>query len=276
MKHCKNKAALARKMKIARSTLYYKPKKPPQDEELKQKILHVLDNHPAYGHKRIAMELSVNKKKILRVMKIYGIRPRLIRGKPTKSADLGNLPTKTPNVAKTICPTQPNVLWAGDFIYLPWHGGFVYVATVLDVHTREIVGHHIGLRHTTDLVMEAFHDAMRRTETRPQIFHSDQGSEYVSGSYEKMLEQLNVTPSHAKKSSPWENGYQESFYSQFKLELQNPKRYQTLGELAEAVYKQIHYYNTSRIHTALKMPPQRFRLKQAANQKMAILAISSN
>ena len=263
-------------MKISRSTLYYKPKKPPQNEELKQKILHVLDNHPAYGHKRIAMELGVNKKRILRVMNLYGIRPRLLRGKPTKQADLGNLPTKVPNVAKTICPIQANVLWAGDFTYLPWDGGFVYAATVLDVHTREIVGYHIGLRHTTDLVMEAFQDAMRRTQTRPQIFHSDQGSEYVSGSYEKMLEQLNVMPSHAKKSSPWENGYQESYYNQFKLELGNPKRYHALGELAEAIHRQIYYYNTARIHTALKMPPQRFRLKQAAKQKTAILAISPN
>ena len=85
------------------------------------------------------------------------------------------------------------MLWAGDFTYLPWHGGFVYVATVLDVHTREIVGWHIGLRHTTDLVMEAFQDAMKRTGITPRIFHSDQGSEYVSGSYEKMLETLGST-----------------------------------------------------------------------------------
>lgn len=160
MNASKNKTALARKAGIARSTLYYyKPKKPPRDEELKKKILDVLDDHPAYGHKRIAIELGMNKKKILRVMKLYNIRPRLVRGKPTKQADMGNLPTKTPNVAKTICPIQQSVLWAGDFTYLSWNGGFVYVATVLDVYTREIVGHHIGLRHTTDLVMEAFLDA---------------------------------------------------------------------------------------------------------------------
>ena len=273
MKTCKNKAALARKMKIARSTLYYRPKKPREDERIKDRVLSVLDSHPAYGHKRIAIEMGLNRKRILRVMHRYNIHPRLIRGKPTKRADLGNLPTKVPNLAKTICPIATNMLWAGDFTYLPWHGGFVYVATVLDVHTREIVGWHIGLRHTTDLVMEAFQDAMKRTGITPRIFHSDQGSKYVSGSYEKMLETLGSTPSHSKKSSPWENGYQESFYANFKLELQDPKRHKTLGELAEAIHRQIHYYNTRRIHTALKMPPQRFRQQQATKQKTAISAV---
>ncbi|PIQ43524.1 MAG: hypothetical protein COW05_04180 [Gammaproteobacteria bacterium CG12_big_fil_rev_8_21_14_0_65_46_12] len=273
MRDCKNKAALARKMSIARSSLYYRPKKPKEDEVLKEQILSVLDDHAAYGHKRIAMELGVNKKRVLRVMHLYKIRPRLLRGKPTKPEDRGKLPTKTPNIAKTICPIQPNVLWVGDFTYMAWHGGFVYVATVLDVYTREIVGWHVGLRHTTDLVMEAFFDAMRRTGTRPQIFHSDQGSEYVSGDYEKMLETLGVTPSHAEKASPWQNGYQESFYSGFKLEFGNPKQYFTLGELVEAVHHQICYYNGKRIHTALKMPPHRFRLEHLAKQKTAVLAI---
>lgn len=271
MENCTNKAALARNVGCARSTLYYRPKKPKKDEELKEKILKVLDDHPAYGHKRIALVLGMNRKKILRVMKHYGIRPRVIRGKPVKSADRGNTASQTANSAKSICPIKPHVLWAGDFTYLPWHNGFVYLATVLDIHTREIVGHHIGLRHTTDLVMNAFQDAQRRTRTQPQIFHSDQGSEYLSGPYEQMLQKLNITPSHAKKSSPWENGYQESFYSQFKLELGNPKHYHSLGELAEAVHRQIHYYNNRRIHTAIKMPPLTFRLLHT-KQNMAALA----
>lgn len=271
MKGCKNKAELARKMGISRSSLYYRPKKPLEDETIKEQILEVLQDHPAYGHKRIAMELDLNEKRILRIMNLHGIRPYVLRGKPRKDADLGNLPTNVPNLAKALCPVCPHVLWAGDFTYLPWHGGFVYVATALDVHTREIVGWHIGLRHTTDLVIEALKDACRRTGKTPQIFHSDQGSEYISGRYEKLLETNGITPSHAKKSSPWENGYQESFYSQFKLELGNPKHHESLGELAEAVHHQIHYYNTRRIHTALRMPPKIFRL-QRANKTAALLA----
>ena len=202
MKGCKNKAKLARKLGISRSSLYYRPKKPQEDEKIKQQILEVQEDHPAYGHRRIAMELGLNKKRILRIMNKYGIRPLIVRGKPRKGADLGNLPTKTPNIAKTLSPIAANVLWAGDFTYLPWHGGFVYVATVLDVHTREIVGHHIGLRHTTALVIEALQDGIRRAGRSPKIFHSDQGREYVSGPYEKLLQEHQITPSHASKSSP--------------------------------------------------------------------------
>lgn len=273
MKTCNNKAALARKMEVSRSTLYYLPKKPPEDEEIKENILVVLEEHPAYGHKRIALDLGYNKKKILRVMNKFGIRPKLLRGKPNKQGDMGKAATLVPNLVKSLCPIQPDALWAGDFTYLPWDGGFVYVATVLDVYTREIAGWHIGLRHTTDLVIEAFLDAYRRRGRAPQVFHSDQGSEYISGAYEKILENLAVNPSHSKKSSPWENGYQESFYNNFKLELGRANRFEDLGQLAEAIHQQICYYNGRRIHTALKMPPAQFKWMYYEQQKTAIQAI---
>jgi transposase InsO family protein len=264
-----NKTALARKLGVARSSLYYRPKKPKEDEVFKQKIFSLQDEHPAYGHRRVALFLGVNKKKALRVMKKFGIHPQIMRGKPTKPADRGKAPTGVQNLAKTICPVTPNALWAGDFTYLPWDDGFVYVATVIDVFTREIVGWHIGLRHTTALITEAFMDAAQRTGIVPQIFHSDQGSEYVSGPYALLLKRLGVLASQSKKSSPWENSYQESFYNNFKLELGRPGRFHDLGELVEAVHRQITYYNDRRIHLALKMPPQIFR--QRYEQKIAAL-----
>jgi len=257
-----NKSALARKLGICRQSLYYHPKKPKEDEAIKVRIQAVLAEHAAYGHRRVAGELEFNHKRIARIMKLFGLRPRLMRGRPAKANDRGRPPTGIPNLAKTICPIAPNVLWAGDFTYLPWEGSFVYLATVIDVYTREIVGWHVGLRHTTDLVIQAFLDAYRRTGSAPQIFHSDQGSEYVSGQYEKLLENLSVKASQSSKGSPWQNGYQESFYNQFKLELGHPKCYDDLGQLVEAIAQQLRYYNTRRIHSALKMPPALFRAKQ--------------
>ncbi len=135
-----------------------------------------------------------------------------MRGKPWKPGDVGNPATAIPNLAKGICFIRANVVWAGDFTYIPWRGDFIYLATVIDVFTREIVGWHVGLRHTTDLVIQAFLDAVERTGKASQIFHSDQGSEYVSGEYELLLANLGVAASQSKKSSPWENGFQESFY----------------------------------------------------------------
>lgn len=269
-----NKTAVAAKLGIARSSLYYRPKKPVEDEQIKACILVVWGEHPAYGHKRLATALHLNKKRILRVMHRFNIRPVILRGKPRKRADIGKTDTGIPNLAKTICPLHANVLWAGDFTYLAWDNGFVYVATVMDIHTREIVGHHIGLRHTADLVSQALFQAVC-ADRQPQIFHSDQGSEYASATYELLLKNLNIQASQSKKASPWENGYQESFYGNFKLELGNPKRFRDLGQLSEAIHRQIHYYNQRRIHSALDMPPTQFRILQE-NKTTAQLAAITN
>ncbi len=261
------KVALAKKLGIARSSLYYKPKKPPLDEMDREKIMAVMEEHPAYGHRRVGMALSWNHKKTNRLMKKFHLKPKLRRGfRLTKPDDLGRPETRVENIAKILCPTRPNVLWAGDFTYVLFCGRFWYVATVIDVHTREILGWHLGSHHTTALIMEAFKDATRRTKTSPKYFHSDQGSEYVSGAYESLLAEYGTTPSHSRKGSPWQNGYQESFYNNFKLELGDVRRFNHAGELMEGVSQQIAYYNTRRIHSALKMPPTIFRETQQLKQ----------
>jgi len=271
MAEAKSKAAMARKLGVSRQSLYYRPKKPKEDTEIKEKIMALREEHPAYGHRRMALFLGLNRKRIHRIMKKFGIKPKIMRGKPWKPGDVGNPATAIPNLAKTICPIQTNVLWAGDFTYIPWRGDFIYLATVIDVFAREIVGWHMGMRHTTDLVIQAFLDATERRGKAPQIFHSDQGSEYVSGQYELLLANMNVAASQSKKASPWENPFQESFYNQFKLELGKPTRFNDLGELVEAIHAQMRYYNHRRIHSALKMPPATFRLRQE-NKTTAFVA----
>lgn len=267
------KTALAKKLNISRSTLYYQLKKPPNDEENKIKILAVMEDHPAYGHRRIATTLQVNHKKTNRLMKKFGLKPRIRRGgRLTKPDDMNRPETRVENILKAICPIAPNMVWAGDFTYLWFQDRFWYVATVIDVFTREIVGWHIANHHTTALIMEAWSDAVRRMGVAPTYFHSDQGSEYVSGAYESLLAMHRTTPSHSRKSSPWQNGFQESFYSQFKLELGEVKRFDHVGQLIEAIHRQIRYYNTQRIHSALNMPPIAYR--QFQQQKLTALAVA--
>lgn len=266
MDRAANKSALARQLGIARSSLYYTSVLEEKDERAKQQIQAVLIQHPHYGHKRIAWELGWNKKRALRLMSKFDLHPKRRKKKPTKPDDQGNPASLVGNIAKKLCPIRPNALWVGDFTYLPWRGGFIYLATVLDVYAREILGWHIGLNHTTSLVIEAFLDAAGRTNNTPAIFHSDQGSEYISGEYEKLLETLNITPSYSNKSSPWENGYQESFYGHFKFELGSTTRFNDLGELCEAIHQQINYYNTDRIHTSIKTQPATFRKQYEAKR----------
>lgn len=158
------KTALAYKLGVARSSLYYKPKKPPQDSEDKGKIIAVMEEHSAYGARRIAWALGMNRKKTKRLMHLYGLKPKLRRGfRLIKLDDLGRPETRIENIFKVICPIQPIVVWAGDFTYIWFVDRFWYVATIIDVYTREIVGWHIGNHHTTALIMDAFQDATRRT-----------------------------------------------------------------------------------------------------------------
>jgi transposase InsO family protein len=107
------------------------------------------------------------------------------------------------------------------------------------------------------------------TNPAPWIIHSDQGSEYCSQEHLDLLKEYKIQPSMSDKASPWQNGTQESFYSGFKLELGHPEIYPTVGELIEAIAKQIHYYNYLRIHTALRCPPVVFA-KRCAEKKLII------
>ena len=255
-----SKTALAQKLSISRSSLYYQPKKPPRDAVEKKQIEQVMHEHPAYGHRRIALALKMNHKKAHRIMRHFGLRPAVRRkSRPTKLDDVHGIASAITNKAKLICPIRANVLWAGDFTYVWFAGRFWYIATVLDVYAREIVGWHIGNHHTAGLITRAFTDAVQRTGKTPIWFHSDQGSEYVSGTYSDVLKSHGIIASHSTKSSPWQNGFQESFYSNFKLELGTVDRFYSIGQLIEAIYRQINYYNNRRIHTVLKMSPVQFR-----------------
>lgn len=216
--------------------------------------------HAAYGSRRVALALHMSRAKAQRLMQRHGLAPRVRRGfRHVKPDDLGRPETRIRNILKVLCPIRPNVVWAGDFTYFWFQDRFWHLATVIDVFTREIVGWHIANHHTTALVIEAFKDAARRMHAVPTWFHSDQGSEYVSGAYESLLESQGTKPSQSRKSSPWQNGVQESFYSQFKLELGDTRRFAHVGELIEAIHQQISYYNTRRIHSTIKMPPVAFR-----------------
>lgn len=98
----------------------------------------------------------------------------------------------------------------------------------------------------------------------PKIVHTDQGSEYQSKDYLSMLSKLGIQVSMSKKASPWENAYQESWYDNFKTDLGLEfDRFEGIGELIEAIYQTIFYYNNQRIHTKLKMPPARFKFLSA-------------
>lgn len=255
-----SKSALAKQEGISRASLYYRPVKPKRDWNLKSQIEKVLHEHPSYGYRRIALELGINRKRARRVMRLFGLRPYRRRGRKfRKIKDLGRV---FPNLLQTLpFPDTTNIIWVSDFTYIPFHGKTVYLATLMDVYDRRVVDWNLLTTHAVQLPLIALMEAVEK-HGRPIVLHSDQGSEYKSKLYTGFAVSLGIQPSMSHKGSPWENGFQESFYSQFKVDLGDPNRYRTLGELAVAVYLQLHYYNHERIHTKLKMPPELYAERQ--------------
>ena len=262
------KTELAATLGVSRSSLYYQPKRPKLDIELKSQVESVMVDCPSYGHKRIAIELKLNKKRILRIMKKFDLKPYRRRPKrPYKPEDINKPVTKYLNLVKHFCPIRPGVVWVSDFTYIEFQARFIFLATVMDLFTREIIGFSIKRFHNKDLVIGALLDALAKTNSPPVYLHSDQGSEYDSNEYNKLCDTNNIQISMSKKACPGENAFQESFYSHFKLDLGRTDQFETLGELTEAIYLQLHKYNYKRIHTKLKMPPKKFREQYILREK---------
>lgn len=263
-----NKTLLVKILNINRSTLYVSRPKDDLDKTLALQIIKLLDDNPFYGYRRVAIYFNWSNNKARRLMRKYRIFPRYRKPKfLIKKDDLNKAPSVYQNYLKVVCKEtgliKPNQAWSTDFTYLKYHCSFLYLATVIDTYTKEIVGYSISQTHTLELVQKALTSAVTKYQA-PEIHHSDQGSEYQSYDYQVLLKQYNIQISMSKKASPWENGYQESFYGKFKDELGNLNQYQTQIEAVEAIILQIYYYNNKRIHTSIRDIPVLFRQKELA------------
>jgi len=265
VKNAISKMDLANSLGLSISSLYYTPKRPAIDEEVKLQVESVMADHPAYGHKRIALALKLNKKRIRRIMKKFNLKPYRRKAKKwVKKADLGKPATKYHNLIETLIIDHPNQVWVTDFTYIKFHGKFIYLATVIDRFTREVVGFNLSRFHNRFLVMGAVLNALENNQP-PEIIHSDQGSEYDSKDFTDLVENLKIKMSMSHKGSPWENGHQESFFGHLKGEGGDLNRFETDGELVEELYHLIYYYNHQRIHSILKMTPNQYHQNYLQN-----------
>jgi len=158
------------------------------------------------------------------------------------------------NLLKDLSVTHSHQVWCSDLSRIVYRGTIWCLATIEDLVTRQIIAAKIGKRHDSQLVLTTLNQAFA-TGVTPTIFHSDQGSEFMAQRCTDALEDRGVQISVSDVASPWQNGFIESFYGRFKHELGDLNRFETVGEMIEAIYQHIRYYNHSRIHTTLKMPP---------------------
>lgn len=269
-----NKARAARELGISRSSLYYSKKLPCKDEELRRQIEELMEVHPGYGYRRMALELDVNHKRVQRVMQKYYLKPLRRAKTPSKREDLGKPTRGCPDILSRLCPCVPNEVWVSDFTFIRFGGRFVYLVTVLDGFTGEVLGSNISLRHDASFVLTAIQRAYQKEGTLPRWFHSDQGSEFDSETVSGWLTERGTSISMSPKSSPWRNGAQESFFGRFKVEFGDFERFATLEELVEALYHHLAYFSAVRIKTRLKMSPKEFRQQWEAKNQQALPIIT--
>ncbi len=192
-------------------------------------------------------------------MRKFGLKPARRSKTPRKPNDEGRAPLEHQNILEKLSPIAPNVVWASDFTFISFRGELVYLCTVLDAYTSEVLGFNISRRHDAAFVRLAIERAIRRTGVVPQWFHSDQGSEYASEDVRAWLTAQRVTISMNPKGAPWCNGAQESFFGRFKVEFGDFERFDIYADLLEELYAQLNYFSNIRIKTKLRMSPARFR-----------------
>jgi len=199
------KSVRAEALGIDRKNIYRVGKQVIKDLGLKEAINNVHIKHPAYGHKRLALELKVNKKRILRVMKIFGIKPPRRKSHYYTTRSTSN--HSYANLITGFAPTKPHELWCSDLSCIKFQAKFWYLATIVDVATRQVVAAQMGKYHSSELVLTTIKQAVTNTNKTPQIFHSDQGTEFMAKVCTDYLEGLGVKISASDKASPWQNGY---------------------------------------------------------------------
>lgn len=239
----------------------------------------VHQEHPFYGVRRFALHLGWSENKARRVRSLAGIvvptaakRHKYKRGGKAQIAAPSNILYRFAVLKNQARPQDgmdySNMVnaeaWVQDFTYLKFQQSFCYIAAVLNLKTREIVGWRLGTNHSSELTYAALLDALSKHQA-PAILHSDQGSEYLSHKHQQLCDRFEIQLSASNKSSPWQNGFMERFVQTHKLELGSVHQLKDIAELNEAVAMAIHYYNTKRIHLALKMSPAAYaaRLKKS-------------
>ena len=255
----KNKSLLAGLLGISRKNIYYHEIKPENDKVVKEEINLVHKDNPAYGHKRLALALNYSNNKVRRIMRKFGLHPPRRKRKTvwiTQSTDNHHYT----NLIKNLTVTKPQQIFVSDLTDLKFKGKNFYLSTIEDVFTREIVSAEISDQHDSVLSLKTIGKIIA-DKNYPEIFHTDQGREFMAQIVTNLLEKNGVKISVSDKGSPWQNGFKESFFGRFKDETGDLDRFETLGEFAEEIFSFIRYYNHLRIHTVLKMSPYQFKQK---------------
>jgi putative transposase len=228
-----------------------------------------------YGWPRVWKELlargiRVGKERVRRLMKQHGIRARTKRRFKATTDSRHNLPVAANLIARNFSPAQPNEVWSSDITYIDTGEGWLYLAVMLDLFSRQVVGWATAPRMTTSLVLDALRMAwFRRRPATGLIVHSDRGSQYCSGQFQAALKAYGMRSSMSRKADCWDNAPTESLWGSLKRARLHGRRFDTRDEARFEVMDWLAFYNAARLHSTLGYvsPMQHERNWLAAQEK---------
>lgn len=249
-------------LQVPRSSYHHAAKPTPtqrSDQKLGALIVEIFTHHRRrYGHRRVRQELTDQgvvcaAHRVRRLMAQRGLkalqprhyRPRTSDGRADKPSD--NLLVGQP------LPAKPNEVWTGDITFIPCSGGWLYLAVVMDLCSRKIVGWALADNLRTPLVAAALRQALgSRRRAGATIFHSDRGSQYGSIAYRQMLQRAGLRQSMSARANPYHNAWTESFMGTLKTEMLQGRCFSDQKHARQELFTYIEaYYNTQRKHSAL-------------------------
>lgn len=257
---------------VPRSSYYYQPVE--RDErELRVAIEEQAAEWPAYGYRRITVELKkdgwpVNHKRVARLMDEMGLQVKPVRKKRRTTDSNHNWP-RFPNLVLELEVTYPEQVWVGDITYIRLSRDFVYLAVLMDVFTRCIRGWHLSRHLDKTLTMTALQRAL--AHGRPEIHHSDQGVQYAAGAYVELLEDAEAAVSMADVGAAWQNGYAERLIRTIKEEEVYLSDYRTYHDAYQQIGRFLDdVYNHKRIHSSLGyLTPAEYEAQWRKEQALA-------
>jgi len=255
---------LCRVLQVSTSGYYAWQQRPPSPRSLDDAVLteRIRAIHAAsdenYGSPNIHAELRdegtrVGRKRVARLMRLAGLRGVSRRRSFVVTTQRDSQQRPAPDLVKRqFVADAANQLWVADMTYVPTWAGFIFLAIVLDVWSRRIVGWAIGETMTADLVLAALNMAITQRRPASVIHHSDQGSQYTSVAFGQRCAKMGVRPSMGSVGDAYDNAMAESFFASLECELIDRRSFQSKAEARLALFTYIEgWYNPRRRHSAL-------------------------
>ncbi len=215
-----------------------------------------------------ARGIRAGKERVRRMMKSLGLQARGKRRFKATTNSAHDFPVAPNLLARNFSADAPNKVWTGDITYIWTQEGWLYLAVVIDLFNRQVVGFAMGERMTRTLVMDALRMAWFRRHPAPGlIFHSDRGSQYASNDYRQLLRDFKMESSMSRKGDCWDNAVTETLFGSLKVERLHGMRFGTRRQAKDEVMDWIAFYNHRRLHSTLGYAsPMAFEQKWLARQ----------